>query len=187
MKKIVVILIAVTMLFTACNSNSASSSKHDFRDVDFGMSTIELFEIEGEPDDKRQSDDLSVYVYENREAFGVENALIQYQIDKNGVGWANVTFQNRYADNKSYVTEYNIVKKNLIAVWGEPESITENEDEFKFSCTFSCTYGHKSLSLSRNPADKAFISVTACSNDYLEATNKRIQEIQKEHQQSDTE
>lgn len=183
MKKIVLILIAVTMLFTACNSNTEPTAKHDFRDVDFGMSTIELLEIEGKPDDEHQYDDLAVYVYENREAFGVENALLQYQIDKSGVGWANVTFQNEYADNKSYITEYNIVKKNLIAVWGEPESTIENEDEFKFSCT----WGHKSLSLNRNSEDKAFISVTACSNDYLEAASKRIQERQKERQQSATE
>ena len=94
MKKIVVILIAVTMLFTACSSNSASSSKHDFRDVDFGMSTIELFEIEGEPDDEITGDDLSIYYYNNREAFGVENAMLQYHVDKNGVGLVNVTFQN---------------------------------------------------------------------------------------------
>ena len=50
MKKIVFVLIAVTMLFTACNSNSEPSAKHDFLNVDFGISTIELLEIEGEPD-----------------------------------------------------------------------------------------------------------------------------------------
>lgn len=179
MKKIVVILIAVTMLFTACSSNSASSSKHDFRDVDFGMSTIELFEIEGEPDDEITGDDLSIYYYNNREAFGVENAMLQYHVDKNGVGLVNVTFQNEYSDDKSYITEYNTVKKNLITAWGEPESITENEDEFKFNCTWE----NKSLSLNKNSEGKAFLSVGASSIEYLESSNQRL----REKQQSDTE
>lgn len=179
MKKIVVILIAVTMLFTACNSNSASSSKHDFRDVDFGMSTIELFEIEGEPDDEITGDDLSIYYYNNREVFGVENAILQYQIDKNGVGWAQAAFQNEYADDKSYITEYNTVKKNLIATWGEPDNITENEDEFKFNCT----WGNNSLTLNKVSGNKSFLRVTACSTEYLKASNQRLQE----RQQSDTE
>lgn len=162
MKKIVVILIAVTMLFTACNSNSASSSKHDFRDVDFGMSTIELFEIEGEPDDELSSDDRVTYSYNNKEAFGVKNVNLKYWVDKNGVVLAYAIFQNEYADNKSYITEYNTVKKNLIAALGEPESIVEDETEFNFRCTWE----NQLLTLNRNSNDSVFFQVVAHSPNF---------------------
>ncbi len=136
MKKAVIILslIMSMMIFSSCNTKN---QKHDFRNVDFGMSSIELIEIEGEPDDDLIGDDLSIYYYKDREAFGVKNALIEYHIDKNGIGWVSANFQNEYADDKSYITEYNTIKKNLIAAWGEPDSITENENEFNFSRTFS--------------------------------------------------
>ena len=70
MKKIMFILIAVTMLFTACNS---TVEHHDFRNIDFGMGSIELLEIEGEPDFDSPADspnDIALYDYFHREAFG---------------------------------------------------------------------------------------------------------------------
>jgi len=183
MKKIVIILTVIMSIamFASCSKNTAAE-KHDFRNVDFGMSTIELFEIEGEPDDDLIGDDLSIYYYKDREAFGVKNALIEYHIDKNGIGWVSANFQNEYADDKSYITEYNTIKKNLIAVWGEPDSITENENEFNFRCTWE----NKSLSLNRNSEDKAFLSVVACSSTYLDLSLERIQEKQKERQNLET-
>ena len=174
MKKAVIILslIMSMMIFSSCNTKN---QKHDFRNVDFGMSSIELIEIEGEPDDDLIGDDLSIYYYKDREAFGVKNALIEYHIDKNGIGWVSANFQNEYSDDKSYITEYNTIKKNLIAAWGEPDSITENENEFNFRCTWE----NKSLSLNRNSENEAFLGVVACSSDYLELSLERIQENQK--------
>lgn len=176
MKKNVVILIAVTILFAACNSNSPSAAKHDFRDVDFGMSTIELFEIEGEPDDEFVYGDYANYSYENKEAFGLKNVEIEYSVYDYGIGYATATFKNEYADNKSYIAEYNTVKKNLISAWGEPASISEDEDEFKFSCAWE----NKFLSLNRNSEGNAYFQVNAFSSEYWEA-------IRKEKQTSDTE
>lgn len=184
MKKIVFILIAVTMLFTSCNSYSSSSAKHDFRNIDFGMSTIELFEIEGEPDDEVTLG-IAVYYYENREAFGLNNVELQYHIDENGIGWANANFQNEYADNKSYITEYNTVKKNLISAWGEPEKTTEDETEFNFRCSWDS--GKKQLYLNRNSEGNVIFKVDAFSPEYLKASNERIQKGQKDRQQSETE
>lgn len=179
MKKILIVLSLIISIFLLAScGNGAAAEKHDFRNVDFGMSTIELFEIEGEPDDDLIGDDLSIYYYKDREAFGVKNALIEYHIDKNGIGWVSANFQNEYADNKSYITEYNTIKKNLIAVWGEPDNITENEEEFNFICTWE----NKSLFLNRNSEDEAFLRVVACSSDYLELSLERIQENQKERQ-----
>ena len=99
MKKAVIILslIMSMMIFSSCNTKN---QKHDFRNVDFGMSSIELIEIEGEPDDDLIGDDLSIYYYKDREAFGVKNALIEYHIDKNGIGWVSANFQNEYADDR---------------------------------------------------------------------------------------
>ena len=179
MKKIVFILIAVTMLFTACNSNSPSSAKHDFRNIDFGMSTIELFEIEGEPDDEFVGDDLAWYSYENKEAFGVKNVSIEYRTDENGVCYAKADFQNEYADNKSYITEYNTVKKNLISAWGEPQNIDEDEEKLQFNCSWE----NKFLTLNINPEDEAFFQLSVFSNDYLDHLLNR----QPEKQNSDPE
>lgn len=184
MKKIVLILIAVTMLFTACNSN-ASAAKHDFRDVDFGMSTIELFEIEGEPDDEHIYGNYADYSYENREAFGVKNAVIEYNIYEKGVGGVAAVFQNEYADNKSYITEYNTVKKNLISAWGEPEKITEDEAEFNFHCSWDS--GKKQLNLNKDSEDDIIFRVEAYSPDYLEYTHNFLMEMRKERKESSTE
>ena len=185
MKKIVFILIAVTMLFTACNSNSPSSAKHDFRDIDFGMSTIELSEIEGEPDNEITGDNLTTYYYSNKEVFGVKNAVIEYSIYENGVGGVCAKFQNEYADNKSYITEYNTVKKNLISAWGEPEKITEDEAEFNFQCSWDS--GKKQLNLNKNSTENIMFRVEVYSSDYLEYTHNLLIKIQQERQQSDTE
>ena len=162
MKKIVFILIAVVMLFTACNSNSSSPSKHDFNNVDFGMSTIELFEIEGEPDDELRSDDRVTYFYSNKEAFGVKNVNLNYWVDENGIVFAYAMFQNDYADDKSYIVEYNTVKKNLIAALGEPESIVEDETELNFRCTWE----NQLLTLNRNSNGGVLIQVTAHSPNF---------------------
>ena len=177
MKKIMFILIAVTMLFTACKS---TAEHHDLRNIDFGMSSIELLEIEGEPDDELVYGDYANYSYENKEAFGVKNVVIEYSVYNYGVGYAKATFQNEYADNKSYITEYNTVKKSLIATWGEPEDIYENEieNEIEFRCSWDL--GKKQLSLNRNSEGDAYFRVTAFSSDYWEG-------IRKEKQQSDTE
>lgn len=159
MKKIMFVLVAVIMLFTACNS---TVERHDFRNIDFGMSTIELFEIEGEPDDELTSDDRVTYFYNGKEAFGVKNVNLNYWVDKNGVVLAYAMFQNDYADNKSYITEYNTVKKNLIAALGEPESIVEDEAEFNFRCSWE----NQLLTLHRTSNGGVFFQVTAHSPNF---------------------
>ena len=140
MKKIFVILSVIMsmVVFASCGTDTAAE-KHDFRNVDLGMSTVELFEIEGDPDSGLPSDQvasfkIAAYSYYGREAFGVGNADITYFVDGNGVTGAMAVYQNTYADYKSYQMEYQTIKENLIAEWGEPISVSENDEEFNYSC-----------------------------------------------------
>ena len=165
MKKIVFILIAVTMLFTACNSQP--SAKHDFLNVDFGMSTIELLEIEGEPDGDflPSTSGTTRYSYKNRTAFGMQNVFLAYAVDENGVYQMGAVFHSSYSDNKSYLTEYDIVKKNLISEWGEPIEIIEKED----SLMNICSWGNKFLELYRREDNVVIFQVTAYRQDYFDS------------------
>lgn len=137
MKKIFVILSLVMSLalFSSCGADTAAE-KHDFRNVDFGMSTVELFEVEGNPDSELSLDSMVTYYYNNREVFGVSNADIAYFVDVDGVTGAYADYKNTYVDNKSYQTEYQTIKKNLIAELGNPVSVSENDEEFNYSCSW---------------------------------------------------
>ena len=168
MKKIVFILIAVTMLFTACNSNSEPSEKHDFINVDFGMSTIELLEIEGEPYKEippSSNNNISTYWYNGKSVWGMSNVSTLYFIDENGVNSTVAVFNSSYSDNKSYLTEYDTVKKNLISEWGEPIEIIEKEDSFMNICS----WGNKFLELYRNDTNSVIFQVTAYRQDYFDS------------------
>ncbi len=170
MKKVVVILslIMSLFLFAACNSNADSfAQKHDFRNVDFGMSTIELLEIEGEPDDESSlGTDISIYKYYNKEAFGVSNATVTYYVDEKGIVMAYAIYNNDYVDDKSYIIEYNTIKEKLTAVWGEPESVTENNSEFNFECIWD--NNNKNLKLNKDKNDWITFQVSAVRSDYFE-------------------
>lgn len=168
MKKIVFVLIVVTMLFTACNSNSKPSAKHDFLNVDFGMSTIELLEIEGEPDSEISSPpsskkNISTYLYDGKNVWGMQDVTISYSVDENGVVAAYVGFSNTYSDNKSYLTEFEAVKKKLISEWGEPVETIEDENTFKHICS----WGNKFLVLYRKDNSMIF-HVEGYRQDYFE-------------------
>lgn len=163
MKKIMFILIAVTMLFTACNS---TAEHHDFLNIDFGMSSIELLEIEGEPDvEFPVNDDITLYSYFEREVFGVGNATLAYYVDINGVGGANIVYNNQYPDNKSYLLEYQTIKENLIAEWGKPTEVSESDENFNYSCS----WGIKFLELYRDEDNSVILKVRAYQQDYYES------------------
>lgn len=173
MKKIMLAVIAVTMLFTACNS---TAEHHDFRNIDFGMSSIELLDIEGEPDidfPAESSDDVALYDYFYREAFGVENATISYYVDINGVGSAYAAYTNKHPDNKSYLIEYQTIKENLIADWGKPTEVSESEDDFNYLCS----WGTKFLELYRNEDDSVKLQVRAYRPDYYDSYLERQQTV----------
>lgn len=162
MKKIVVILISFVMILSACSSNK----KHDFINVDFGLSSIELIETEGKPDVEFPiSDDITLYSYLNREAFGVGNATIAYYVDINGVGGANVVYNSEYPDNKSYLLEYQTIKENLIDEWGKPTEVSESEDDFNYLCS----WGIKSLELYRDEDNFVIFKIRAYQQDYYES------------------
>lgn len=171
MKKIMLVLIAVTMLFTACNS---TAEHHDFRNIDFGMGSIELLEIEGKPDFDSPGD-IALYDYFEREAFGVENATLAYYVDINGVGGAYAVYNNKYTDNKSYLIEYQTIKENLINEWGKPTEVSESEDDFNYSCS----WGTKFLEMYRDEDNAVKLQVRAYRPDYYESYLEK--------QQSDTE
>lgn len=141
MKKTVIILsfIMSMIMFASCGNNT-TSEKHDFLNIDIGMSTIELFEIEGKPDSEISSAPIASYCYYSREAFGVANADITYFVDEDGITGAMAVYKNTYADNKSYQIEYQTIKENLITEWGEPTNIAENDEEFNYSCGWDNKY-----------------------------------------------
>lgn len=168
MKKIIFILIAVTMLFSACNSNSEPSAKHDFFNVDFGMSTIELLEIEGEPYKEippSSDSNISVYWYTDKSVCGMSGVSPMYFIDENGINSMVVVFHSNYSDNKSYLTEYDTVKKNLISEWGEPIETIDRDDSFMHICS----WGNKFLELYRRDDNSVTFQVTAYRQDYLDS------------------
>lgn len=167
MKKIVLILIAVTMIFTACNSNTEPEAKHDFLNVDFGMSTIELLEIEGEPNREfppSSEENVTIYWYSNKNVWGIQDVTLIYSIDENGIDTMAANFHSNYSDNKSYLTEYETVKKNLISEWGEPIETIENETPFKHICSWE----NKFLELYRRDDNSMSFRVSAYRQDYLE-------------------
>lgn len=174
MKKIMFVLIAVTMLFTACKS---TAEHHDFRNIDFGMGSIELLEIEGEPyvEFPANDDGIHIYNYDNRQSFGIDNAYLVYYVDINGVASAYAMYTNKYADNKSYLTEYQTIKENLIAEWGKPTEVSESEDDFNYLCS----WGTKFLEMYRDENNAVKLQVRAYRPDYYESYLEK--------QQSDTE
>lgn len=167
MKKMLVTLFSSIIIFCACNSNTSTVEHHDFFNIDFGMSTVELLEIEGEPykEIKIDNKSMTAYWYKDRNILGTENAGLQYFVDENGIASAYVTFGSKYSDNKSYVIEYNTVKQNLISEWGEPIEIMENEADFKYFCS----WGNKFLELYKNEGDSSPVFwVEGFRSDYLE-------------------
>ena len=129
MKKIFVILSVIMsmFMFASCGDNS---QKHDFSKVDLGMSTDELIATVGEPDQKFSD----MYTYVDKEVYGIPHTTLTYEIDDSGVCTIHATFNNQYNDDKSYIKDYNTMKKNLIKEWGEPTGISEDEAEFNFMC-----------------------------------------------------
>lgn len=177
MKKIVFILIALTMLFTACNSNAEPEVKHDFLNVDFGMSTVELLDVEGEPYKEippSSDNNISVYWYKYNSVWEMPDVSVTYFVDENGVSSMVAAFSSKYSDNKSYLTEYDTVKKNLISEWGEPIKLVGDEDNF----VHICSWGNKFLELYRNEDNSIIFRVSAYRQDYLE-NNPQVTEAWK--------
>ncbi len=164
MKKMVFVFITAVMLFSSCSSNSEPSAKRDFFNVDFGMSTIELFDIEGKPDKEHPNAKISMYNYFNRVFLGMPNSTMSYLVDKNGVLSGSVGFNNVYSDNKSYITEYENVKEKLISEWGDPIETIDNEDSFMHICS----WGNKFLELYRKDDNSVIFSVSAYRQEYID-------------------
>lgn len=118
MKKIFIAILSAVMLMTACSSGKPS---HDFLNVDFGMSTLEIIEVEGEASEFSAPESGLLY-YENKTVFGVDNAKITYTIDESGLTFIICDYQNQYADLKSYQQEAEIIKENMTTIYGEPSS-----------------------------------------------------------------
>lgn len=137
MKKILIVLsLIMSMIMLASCGNDAATEKHDFRNVDLGMTAVELIAAEGEPD--QQFSDM--YTYLDKKVCGVSHATLTYELDESGVCSIRAEFTNEYSDDKSYINEYNTIKENLIKEWGEPDGISEDDTEFKFMCFWKYNY-----------------------------------------------
>ncbi len=162
MKKILIILpIIISMvIFVSCGNNTAAE-KHDFRNVDFGMTAAELIAAEGEPDQQLSND---MYTYLDREVYGIPHTTLKYEIDESGLWSIRAIFTNEYSDDKQYIAEYNIIKENLIKEWGEPDLVSEDESQFRYKCFWN----HNPLVLSKADDGKIMFQFTAWSPDFYE-------------------
>lgn len=132
MKKILIVLSLIISIFllTSCGNGNAEE-KHDFRNVDFGMTAAELIAAEGEPDQQVSND---IYTYLDKEVYGVSHTTLTYYIDESGLNSIRAEFTNSYNDEKSYIKDYNTIKENLIKEWGEPDLVSEDESQFRLKC-----------------------------------------------------
>lgn len=162
MKKILIVLslIMSMIMFASCGSDAAAK-KHDFRNVDFGMTAAELIAAEGEPD-QQLSDDM--YTYLDREVYGIPHTTLKYEIDESGLWSIRAIFTNEYSDDKQYITEYNTIKDNFTKEWGKPEVISEDESRF----SFKCFWNNNPLVLSKTDDGKIMFQFTAWSPAFYE-------------------
>lgn len=144
MKKILIIFTVIMsmIMFASCGNNTAAE-KHDFRNVDFGMTAAELIAAEGEPDQQLPSDEYFIYTYLNKEVYGIPHTTLKYDIDEDSLWQIRAEFTNTYDDDKSYIKEYSTIKENLIKEWGEPDYISEDDSQVKMRCR----WGQSSLEL----------------------------------------
>lgn len=144
MKKFFVVLslIMSMALFSSCGANTAAE-KHDFRNVDFGMTAAELISAEGEPDQQLPSGTYCIYTYLDKEVYGIPHTTLKYDIDDSSLWEIRAEFTNSYDDDSLYIKDYNTVKGNLIKEWGEPDYISEDDSQIKMRCR----WGQSSLEL----------------------------------------
>ena len=138
MKKILLAIMSAVILFAACKQ----TQPYTFEPITLGMSTIEVKQILGEPDYEMppttlNGKNVALIGYQNKTYFGVDNAYVSIYIDEAGVISAYATYQNQYADNSSYLIEYNTIKENLISILGKPDKMQEDNENFNYRCEWS--------------------------------------------------
>lgn len=131
MKKIVFILIAVVMLFTACNKNSNPVEKYS--GVHFGMTKDEVTKALGAPKIIDNEAGTS-YEYANQKWFGLkgENST-QYIFNNDDVLYSIMIFY-KMDSSEQYKNSYSSVK-NEITSYYPASSVTEND----YFCSISDT------------------------------------------------
>lgn len=148
------------VVFASCGADTAAE-KHDFRNVDFGMTAAELIAAEGEPD-QQLSDDM--YTYFDREVYGIPNTTLKYEIDESGLWSIRAEFITSYDDDSSYLKDYNTVKENFIKEWGEPDLVSEDESRF----SFKCFWNNNPLTLNKTDDGTVMLQFTAWSPAFYE-------------------
>lgn len=162
MKKILIVLsLIMSMIVMASCDNGNAAEKHDFRNVDFGMTAAELIAAEGEPDQQLSND---MYTYLDREVYGIPHTTLKYEIDESGLWSIRAIFTNEYSDDKQYIAEYNTIKENFTKEWGKPEVISEDESRF----SFKCFWNNNPLVLSKTDDGKIMFQFTAWSPAFYE-------------------
>lgn len=141
MKKILIVLsLIMSMIMLASCGNDAATEKHDFRNVDLGMTAAELIAAEGEPDEQLPSDTYYIYTYLDKEVYGIPHTTLKYDIDDGSLWEVRAEFTNSYDDDSSYIKDYNTVKENLIKEWGEPDYISEDDSQVKMRCRWGQSF-----------------------------------------------
>lgn len=124
MKKNMFVLIAVIMLFTACNKNVNPVEKYS--SVNFGMTKDEVTKALGTPN-TIDNEFVTTYEYSNQKWFSLKGVnLTQYNFNNDNLLYSVMVFYKM--DNpEQYQDAYSSVKKEIANYYSEAE-ITENNN-----------------------------------------------------------
>ena len=111
MKRILLILISVVMLFTACEKSSPQQldPAEEFDGITFGMTKDEIISSLGkEPDSISEAGTIW---YMGEEFYNVSNASIDYFFDDYGKFYYIVVY---YFDSKQVWNDYDVIKETVL-------------------------------------------------------------------------
>lgn len=115
MKKIIIMVLSAFIFLTSCSTNH-----HDFKSLDFGMSSDKIIESEGEPANDYLKD--GIMEYNNQTVFGLSSASITYFLENGSLKSIKISYQTS-AD--TWNNDIAIIKNEMVKIYGDP--ITSEE------------------------------------------------------------
>ena len=136
MKKIMLILISVVMLFTACDKSSPKpiDPAEEFNGVLFGMTKEEVINVLGrQPDDASNKYNDSI-TYKNEIYFGINNTDISYFFADDG-GLKGIIFHFYLSESTQdgNPIDLDLIKKELLKLYPEETFTYVKDEENRFS------------------------------------------------------
>ena len=131
MKKSMLILISVVMIFTACDKSSTKTidPAEEFNGVMFGMTKEEVINVIGKQPDNVSDSYGDFLTYENEVYFNITNAQIDYSFDNNGeLDGIIIDFSLSESMQDEKPIDFDSIKKELLKRYPE-ETFTYVKDE----------------------------------------------------------